>query len=139
MNQRFLDGRTNREVRAWAILANIVDVECAAIKPQQSGPELLTVRLNEYAEKLVLDRIANDEVKADACGGRFPLSSIETTRDPSGRTLFTYGLSQNRATAERQRECVAAQVRFQPACASQRGLLAATKSGDDCRLSIVDC
>lgn len=119
VNQRFLDGRTNKQVRAWVTLANAVDVECASIKQQQSGPDLLTVRLNKYAERLVLDRIGKGEMKASACGGRFPLSSIETTHDRSGRTLFIYGLSQNHATAERQRGCITTQIKLQPTCASQ--------------------
>ena len=118
VNQRFVDGRTNKQVRGWTTLANLVDVECAAINRQESGLERLTVRLNEYAEKLVLDRAGKDEMKADACGGRFPLSPINTTRDRSGRSLFVYGFSPNRATAKRQRGCIATQITLQPTCAS---------------------
>ena len=117
VNQRFVDARTNREVRGWTTLANLVDVECAAINPQESGPERLTVRLNAYAEKLVLDRAGKDEIKADACGGRFPLLPVDTTRDRSGRSLLVYGLSPNRATAKRQRRCIATQITLQPTCA----------------------
>jgi hypothetical protein len=35
----------------------MVDVECASLQRQQPGLERLTVRLNEYAEKLVLERM----------------------------------------------------------------------------------
>jgi hypothetical protein len=119
VNQRFVDGRTKTEVRGWTTLANLVDVECAAINPQQSGAERLAVRLNEYAEKLVLDRAAKDEIKADACGGRFPFSRIDMIRDGSGRSLFIYGFSSSRATAERQRRCIAAQITLQPTCTSR--------------------
>jgi hypothetical protein len=117
VNTRFLDARTGKEVRGWTTLANMVDVECAALARQQPEPDRLTVRLNEYAEKLVLERIGKDEIKADTCGGRFPLSTIETTRGASGRTLFTYGLSQNRTTAERQHACITTQIKLQPTCA----------------------
>ena len=68
-------------------------MECAAISPQDSGPERLTVRLKEYAEQLVLDRVGKDEIKTDACGGRFPLSPIARTRDRSSRLLFVYGFN----------------------------------------------
>jgi hypothetical protein len=119
VNQRSVDGRTNKETRGWTTLANLVDVECAAINPQALGTERLTVRLNEYAEQLVLDRVGKDEIKADACGGRLPLSLIDTTRDTSGRQIFVYGLSSNRATAERQRRCIATQIALQPTCASR--------------------
>lgn len=119
VNQRLLDSRTNREVRAWTTLANLVDVECAAISPQDSGPERLTVRLNEYAEQLVLDRGGKDEIKTEACGGRFPLSPIARTRDRSSRLLFVYFFSENRTTARRQRACIATQIALQPTCMSR--------------------
>lgn len=115
VNQNFLDSRTKQQARAWTTLANVVDVECAAINPQQGGPDILTVRLNEYAEKLVLDRMGNDETKVDACGGRFPLTALAATHD-AGRTLFNYALSRTRTTAARQRACIASQVVLQPAC-----------------------
>ena len=116
-NTRFLDSLTGKEVRAWTTIANMVDVECASLQRQEAGLEQLTVRLNEYAEKLVLERMGKDEIKADTCAGRFPLSAIGATRDASGHTLFTYGLSQNRMTAERQRACITTQIKLQPTCA----------------------
>ena len=119
VNQPFVDSRTHREARGWETLANVVDVECAAISRQASGAERLTVRLNKYAEKLVLDRAGKDEMKVDACGGRFPLSPIDTSHDGSGRSLFVYALSPNRATAKRQRRCLAAQVTLRPTCRSR--------------------
>lgn len=118
VNTRFLNSRTGKEARAWATLANIVDVECAALEREASGLERLTVRLNRYAEQLVLERVGKEEIKADTCGGRLPLSPVEMTRDASGRTLFRYALSQNRATAARQRACITGQIKFQPGCAS---------------------
>lgn len=119
VNQTFLSSRTKQQARAWTTLANVVDVECAAISRQQQGPDILTVRLNEYAEKLVLDRLRIDETKADACGGRFPLTALAATRDPAGRTLFNYALSRTATTAERQRACIASQVALQPTCAGR--------------------
>jgi hypothetical protein len=119
VNQRFLDGRTNKEARGWTTLANVVDVECAAITKQGSVADMLAVRLNEYAEKLVLDRVGKDEIKADACGGRFPLLPLETIRDGSGRTVFTYRMSENPATAGRQRACITAQTRLQSTCSAR--------------------
>jgi hypothetical protein len=119
VNQGFLDGRTKQQARAWTTLANVVDVECVAIKRQQQGADVLTVRLNEYAEKLVLDRLGKDEMKADACGGRFPLAALATTRDGAGRPLFNYALSRTRTTAERQRACIASQVALQPTCSGR--------------------
>jgi len=119
VNQRFLDGRTNKEVRSWVTLADIVDIECASITHQQSGPDLLTIRLNEYAERLLLDRIGKDEMKANVCGVRLPLTSFETERDKSGRTLFTYRLSQRHTTAEKQRTCISGQIELQPTCTTR--------------------
>ena len=114
--QPFLDNRTGKEVQTRTTLANIIDVECAAIGAQRSGPALLTVRLNKYAEQLVLDRVGKEEMRADACGGRFPLSPVQVARNEGRPTLFTYALSNNRATAGRQRGCIAAQTRLQPTC-----------------------
>lgn len=116
--ERFLDGRTKKMEQAWTTLANLVDVECVSIDASESGPDLLTVRLNKYAEELVLDRMGKDQLKAEVCFRKFPLSFIETTPDGSGHTLFVYGLSQNRRTSEQQRQCIAAQVELQPSCAS---------------------
>lgn len=118
MNQSFLEGRTKQQARAWTTLANVVDVECVAINRQRHGADVLTVRLNEYAEKLVLDRLGKDEMKADTCGGRFPLTALAATRDGAGRPLFNYALSP-RTTAERQRACIASQVALQPTCSGR--------------------
>lgn len=119
VNQSFLDSRTKQQARAWTTLANVVDVECAAINRRQPGADVLSVRLNEYAEQLVLDRRGKDETKADACGGRFPLTALAATRDAAGRTLFNYALSGARSTAERQRTCIASQVTLQPTCSGR--------------------
>jgi hypothetical protein len=119
VNQSFVDGRTNEQARAWTTLANVVDVECAAIDQPRQDTVVLTVRLNEYAEKLVTDRLGKEEIKVDACGGRFPLAWLETTRDASGHTLFNFALSRVRTRAPRQRACIASQVTLQPTCASR--------------------
>ncbi len=119
VNTLFFNESAKKESRAWTTLANIVDVECASIKPQAKGPPVLTLRLNEYAEKLVLDRMGKDEMRADACGGRLPLSWIGTERDGSSRTLFRYGLSRDPATAKRQRHCLETQIQLQPICPSR--------------------
>ncbi len=78
-----------------ATIANAIDIECATLEEQRQGPEQLTVGLNKHAEKLVLDRIGKDEIRADTCTGRFPLYGMETLHDVSGRTLFRFSLSQN--------------------------------------------
>jgi hypothetical protein len=119
VNTRFINAVTGKPVRAWTVVANIVDVECAALQRQQHGPDCLTVRLNEYAEKLVLDRMGKEEIKADACAGQFPLSAIATVRDPFGRALFTYGFSQDPVIAERQRLCITRQTKLQETCATR--------------------
>jgi hypothetical protein len=48
----------------WVETANMVDVECAAIASSK-----LTLRLNAYAEKLVLDDMGGHGFKIEACGG----------------------------------------------------------------------
>jgi len=83
------------------------------------GPEQLRLRLNEYAERLVLERMQKDEIKADACTGHLPFSPMKTARDASGRTLFTFGLSRDRATAARQRACITSQLKLQRTCESK--------------------
>ena len=109
----------DRQARAWSTLANVVDVECVAINRQPQGADVVTVRLNEYAAKLVLNGRGEDEMKADTCGGRFPLTALATTRDMAGRPLFKYALSRTRTTAERQRACIASQVALQPTCSGR--------------------
>ncbi len=113
---RVHDDRTGRDVSPWTTLANIVDVECAAIDRLPSRRQRLTLRLNRYAEQLVLDRLGKDEMKADTCGRQLPLSTLGATLDGSGRTLFTYALSTDRTSAERQRGCIEAQIGLQAAC-----------------------
>ena len=119
-NISFLDGLTGKEARAWTTLANAVDVECGALGREGSGPQRLTLRLNRYAEQLVLQRMEKDEVKAGTCAGRLPLSPVEVTRDASGRALFTIGLDPKRTLAERQRRCITATVKLQPSCGSAK-------------------
>jgi hypothetical protein len=118
-NTAFIDAVTKKEAHGWTTLANAIDVECAALERPQSGPDRLTLRLNRYAEGLVLDRIGKEEIKADACAGRYPFSPMERLRDTSGRTLFTFGLSQDQTRAERQRICITSQMKLQPTCVSQ--------------------
>lgn len=117
--ESFIDKRSKSEARVWTTLANVVDVECAAISSVRPGTEQLTVRLNEYAERLILDRVGRDELKVDACGGRFPLSPVDELSDSSGRTLFVYGLSRDQVTAAHQRRCIANQIALRRSCASQ--------------------
>ena len=115
-NTAFIDAVTKLEAHGWTTVANAVDVECAALVRPPTGTELLTVRLNEYAEQLVLERMRTEEVRADVCAGRFPFSPMKTLGDASGRTLFTFGLSRDRTTAARQRACITAQIKLQPTC-----------------------
>ncbi len=118
-NTAFIDAVTKKEAHGWTTLANVIDVECATLERPQSGSERLTLRLNRYAEGLVLDRIGKEEIKADACTGRYPFSLMERLRDASGRTLFTFGLSQDQTTAQRQRDCITSQIKLQPTCVSR--------------------
>ena len=37
VNQSFLDSRTKQQGRAWTTIANVVDVECAAITRDNKG------------------------------------------------------------------------------------------------------
>jgi hypothetical protein len=97
-------------------LANSVDVECAAIMTDGGGPPRLTVRLNTFAEALVLEYIAQENVRADSCAGRFPLSPLPAQHDTDGRSLFVYGLSPTRTTALRQQRCLAASVPIRTTC-----------------------
>jgi len=115
-NTPFIDGITRKEVRAWATLANAVDVECASLRRPSVGPGRLTLRLNRYAEDIVLERIGKEEIKADACGEDLPFSTMATSKDEAGRTLFTFGLSGTAAAAARQRACIASELKMHPAC-----------------------
>lgn len=115
----FIDGITRQRVHGWATLANAVDVECAAFERPPSAPERLILRLNRYAEDIVLERIGKEEIRADACGGDLPFAPMATLKDASGRTLFALGLSRNPREAARQRACVASELKLQPACASR--------------------
>lgn len=118
-NTAFIDAVSKKETHGWTTLANANDVECAALGRLGKGSERLTLRLNRYAEGLVLDRMGKEEIKADACAGRVPFSPMETLRDASGRTLFLLRLSRDPTTAQRQRSCITSQIKFQPTCASQ--------------------
>lgn len=118
-NQYVSDDQRIEEVNPVTFIANMVDVECASINTKESGLELLTVRLNEYAENMVVDRIGNDKLQANACVEGLPLSSIEAERDASGRTLFVFGLSQDRKTSEKQRQCITSQISLKSTCVSQ--------------------
>jgi hypothetical protein len=115
----FIDAITRNKVHAWATLANAVDVECAAFERPPSGPERLTLRLNRYAEDIVLERIGKEGIRADACGGDLPFSPMATSKAASGRTLFTFELSRNPAVAARQRACIVSEIKLQTACASR--------------------
>lgn len=88
-------------------LADMVDVECAAVRTQSSGPPLLSVRLNKYAEKLLLDQLAlKTELKTNVCGGKFEVSPAGTSMDGRGRTMFQYALSESPRTASSERACI---------------------------------
>jgi hypothetical protein len=117
-NEPFIAGITGKPVRAWTPLANALDVECASLHWPQSGSEPLTLRLNRYAEDIVLERIRKEETRADACGGDLPFTPMAASKDPAGRTLFIFGLSRNPSVAARQRACIATELKLQPACAS---------------------
>jgi hypothetical protein len=93
--------------------ANMVDVECAAVASSH-----LTLRLNAYAEWLVLDNMDGHSFKIEACGGKYKLSPEGTSLDSQNRTLFHMNLSKNPAVAARQRACLTAYAPLQQTCAA---------------------
>jgi hypothetical protein len=95
----------------WVPTANMVDVECAAMASSK-----LTLRLNAYAEKLVLAHMNGDGFKVEACGGKYTLSPTTTSVDSQNRTLFNVKLSNNPTVAARQRACITAYAVLQPSC-----------------------
>jgi hypothetical protein len=121
-NQPILGASARREGLMWVLLANMPDVECASIQKQPSGLEQLTVRLNQYADQLVVDRLGRDEVKADACNSGFPLTpmkaltGLNNTRDRFGRTLFAYALGPEPLSAQQQRKCIESQIDLRASC-----------------------
>jgi hypothetical protein len=118
-NEPFIDGITGKPVRGWTPLANLLDVECGSLHRPEPASERLTLRLNQYAEDIVLERIGKEEIRADACGADLPFSPMAISKDSDGRTLFTFGLSRNPSVAARQRACIASELKLQPACASR--------------------
>jgi hypothetical protein len=96
------------------LTANMVDVECAAIAPSK-----LTVRLNAYAEKLVLHQMDGRDFKIEACGGKYSLSLAGTSIDTQNRTLFYVDLSKNLTVAARQRACISAYAPPQQTCTTK--------------------
>ena len=118
VNAAFIAFSTKQQVRAWTFAAQTVDVECASIQKQESGPDMLTVRLNRYVEELVVQRIGKDDVRAEACSQPIALGPLETIREESGRTLFRFSMNENAANARRQRACIAAQIELQPTCSA---------------------
>jgi hypothetical protein len=118
-NTPVIDSITSKEFRAWEMLANAADVECASLHRPSVGPGLLTLRLNRYAEDIVLERIGKEEIRAEACGEDLPFATMATAKDRADRTLFTLGLSRTPAAAERQRACIASELKLRPVCASR--------------------
>ena len=106
-------------VRVAEQLANSVDVICASIEPRSTGPALLTVRFNEFAERIVLDHMNSEAVTAASCTHRTPLSVVDKQQDPAGYWLFRYSLNPSAAIAARQRACITMQVTLAPTCASR--------------------
>jgi hypothetical protein len=98
----------------WVETANMVDVECAAIASSK-----LTLRLNAYAEKLVLDHMGGHGFKIEACGGKHTLSSAGTSVDGQNRTLFHIDFSKNPTVAARQRACISAYAPLQQTCTAK--------------------
>jgi hypothetical protein len=86
--------------RPWVVLANMVDVECAAIESSK-----LTLRLNPYATRILLDHFGGHGFKIEACGGKYTLSAAGTSPDGQGGSLFHVNLSQDATVAARQRAC----------------------------------
>jgi hypothetical protein len=98
----------------WEPTANMVDVECAAIASSK-----LTLRLNAYAEKLVLDHMDGRGFKIEACGGKYALSWAGTSVDGQNRTLFHVDFSKNPTVAARQRACISAYTPLQQTCTAK--------------------
>jgi hypothetical protein len=96
------------------LTANMVDVECAAVTSSK-----LTMRLNAYAERLVLDNTDGHGLKVEACGGKYTLSFTGTSLDSQNRTLFHIDLSKNPTVAARQRACISAYAPLQQTCTAK--------------------
>jgi len=100
-------------------VATTVDVQCAATEHDDAGRELLKIRLNQYAAD-ILSKVANQQgpLKTFICPrlGIDQVDESERTVDGSGRTLFTYGLSDDLAKAKKQKECVAEAIELKPTC-----------------------
>jgi hypothetical protein len=96
------------------VLANMVDVECAAAESSK-----LTLRLNPYATRILLDHIHAKGFKIEACSGEYALSLAGTSPDGQGGTLFHVNLSESPAVAARQRACILAAAPVRRSCAAK--------------------
>jgi hypothetical protein len=96
------------------VLADMVDVECAAAELSK-----LTLRLNRYATRIVLDHIDGEGFKIEACRGEYALSLAGTSPDGQGGTLFHVNLSGSPAVAARQRACILAHAPVRRSCAAK--------------------
>ena len=100
--------------RPWVVLANMVDVECAAIESSK-----LTLRLNPYATRILLDHFGGHGFKIEACGGKYTLSAAGTSPDGQGGSLFHVNLSQDPTVAARQRACIVSHAPVRQSCAAK--------------------
>ena len=102
-------GRTGE---AFMLLENFedvvttVDVEKATISHDNAGHETLTFRLNQYATDLATEVAAKEGPLTARVCTKYD-QQAETSLDASGRTLFTYRLSDRRAEANEQKKCLA--------------------------------
>ncbi len=102
MNAPFIAARTNQSTRGCTIGANTPDVECAAVKKASSSPDGSIIRLNRYAENLLVERTGKDNRRADARTRPLALGPLQLVRLVSGRTLFEFALSENPTMARQQ-------------------------------------
>ena len=98
-----------------AAVATTVDIECATVVRDSTGAERLTVRLNDYATKLLSD-VVREPGRTNVMVCHTTASDPgETSVDASGRPLFSYGLSK----AAEQKACLAKVIDLKPSCGSQ--------------------
>ena len=97
----------------WVPTADMVDVECAAVASTK-----LALRLNAYAEKLVLDHMRGHGFKVQACGGKYTLSPAARSMDGQKHTLFHLDRSKNPDLTAKQRPCITAYAPVQQPCAA---------------------
>jgi hypothetical protein len=87
-------------------VATTVDVQSAARAHDNAGHEILTLLLNQYATDLAVAVASKEGPLTIRICLKFD-QQAEISRDARGRTSFNFRLSDDRATANEQKKCVA--------------------------------